>query len=85
MLGGDGNRFDIRQVNNLIDNKWTIDPSSKIGDIASDPASSVEAHADGPITRDAFNLNITQGADIQFDSITMNLAGHDRADSNDIG
>jgi hypothetical protein len=106
---GNGNQFDIQQVNNLIDNDWTIDPKvtcsgnggdfkidakaeggdvkmdSKIGDIAGNSASGVQAHADAAITQDAFTQNITQGANIQFNSITMNVAGHDLQDSHDLG
>jgi hypothetical protein len=97
-LEGNGNQFDIQQVNNLIDNDWTIDPKvtysgnggdvkmdSKIGDIAGDTASGIQAHADAAITQDAFTQNITQGANIQFNSITMNVAGHDLQDGHDLG
>jgi hypothetical protein len=58
---------------------------SKIGDIAGNSASGVQAHADAAITQDAFTQTITQGANIQFNSITMNVAGHDLHDSHDIG
>lgn len=53
--------------------------------VAGDSASDVQAHADAAITRDAFTQNITQGANIQFNSITMNVAGHDLQDSHDLG
>jgi hypothetical protein len=58
---------------------------TKIGDIAGDTASGIRAHADAAITQDAFTQNITQGANIQFNSITMNVAGHDLQDSHDLG
>jgi hypothetical protein len=58
---------------------------SKIGDIAGNTASGVIAHADATLTQDAFNQTITQGANIQFNSITMNVAGHDLHDSHDLG
>ena len=58
---------------------------SKIGDIAGDTASGIQARADATITQDAFTQNITQGANIQFNSITMNVAGHDLQDSHDLG
>src|SRR5712664_1096420 len=58
---------------------------SKIGDIAGNTASGVIAHADATLTQDAFNQTITQGANIQFNSITMNVAGHDLHDSHNLG
>jgi hypothetical protein len=58
---------------------------SKIGDVIGDSASGVHATADAVITQDAFTQTITQGANIQFNSITMNVAGHDLADSHDLG
>ena len=58
---------------------------SKIGDIAGDTASGVIASADAALTQDAFNQTITQGANIQFNSITMNVAGGDFEDSHDLG
>jgi hypothetical protein len=58
---------------------------SEIGNIAGNAASGVNAHADAALTQDAFNQTITQGANIQFNSITMNVAGHDLHDSHDLG
>jgi hypothetical protein len=58
---------------------------SKIGDVIGEAASGVHASADAPITQDAFNQTITQGANIQFNSITMNVSGHDLQDSHDLG
>jgi hypothetical protein len=108
-LEGNGSQFGVQQVNNLVDNDWTIDPKvtyignggdlkidakaeggdvkmdSRIGDIAGDTASGIQAHADAAITQDTFTQNITQGANIQFNSITMNVAGHDLQDSHDLG
>lgn len=107
-LTGDGNQFNIDQVNNLVDNDLNfsnfsydgkggdfkmdakaeggdVKIDSKIGDIAGAAASGVTAHADAVITQEAFNQTITQGANIQFNSITMNVAGHDFQDSHDLG
>jgi hypothetical protein len=58
---------------------------TEIGDIASDNASDIQERADAAITQDAFSQNITQGANIQFNSITMNVAAHDLQDSHDLG
>jgi hypothetical protein len=108
-LNGDGNQFNIDQVNNLVDHDYLkdakvsydggggdfemnakaeggdVDIHSKIGDIAGNAASGVNAHADAVLTQDAFNQTITQGANIQFNSITMNVAGDDLHDSHDLG
>lgn len=107
-LDGDGNQFNIQQVNNLVDNDFNVSSvnydgkggdfkmsawadggdvkmDSKIGDIAGNSASGVQAHADAAITQDAFTQTITQGANIQFNSITMSVAGHDLHDSHDLG
>ena len=48
-------------------------------------ASGAAASADASLTQDAFNQTITQGANIQFNSITMNVAGNDFEDSHDLG
>ena len=105
-LDGNGNQFNIDQVNNLVDNDHNtssasydggdfemhakaegghVDIDSKIGDIAGNAASGVAAHADAAITQSAFDQTITQGANIQFNSITMNVAGDDFHDSHDLG
>jgi hypothetical protein len=106
-LTGNGNQFNIDQVNNLVDNDYLWDPKvsydggdfkmdakaeggdvkidSKIGDIAGNAASGVNASADAAIDQSAFNQTITQGANIQFNSITMNVAGANLTDSHDLG
>jgi hypothetical protein len=107
-LDGNGNQFNIDQVNNLVDHDVNysfasydgkggdfkmdakaegghVDIDSKIGDIAGNAASGVNAHADAAITQSAFDQTITQGANIQFNSITMNVAGDDFHDSHDLG
>lgn len=58
---------------------------AKIGDVIGSSASGAVASADAAITQDAFNQTITQGANIQFNSITMQNAGHDLQDSHDLG
>jgi hypothetical protein len=80
-LKGNGNQFKI----DVEAEGGDVKMDSKIGDIAGNSASGVQAHADAAITQDAFTQNITQGANIQFNSITMNVAGHDLADSHDLG
>jgi hypothetical protein len=106
-LTGNGNQFNIDQVNNLVDNDWMSDPKvtfeggdfemdakaeggdvkidSKIDDISGNTASGVNASADAVLSQEAFNQTITQGANIQFNSITMNVAGNDYTDSHDLG
>jgi len=107
-LDGNGNQFNIDQVNNLVDNDKLYEPSvsfdggdfemnakaeggdvgdldSEIGNIVGNSASGVTASADAALTQDAFNQTITQGANIQFNSITMNVAGDDFTDSHDLG
>ena len=108
---GDGNQFNIDQVNNLVDNdvNWSsanhngghggswCDPGasfnmdakinggeSKIdaGDIGD--RANVASHADAVLNQSAFDQNITQGANIQFNSITIQAAGDNLTD-NDIG
>jgi hypothetical protein len=109
-LTGDGNQFNIDQVNNLYDNDqlWSPtvtynaggsyeDPSggfrmdakidggeSKIdgahmGDAAGAGAG-IASSADATLTQDAFTQTITQGANIQFNSITMEVAGANLTD-----
>ena len=43
----------------------------------------VASSADAAINQSAFDQNITQGANIQFNSITMTVAGHDLNDGGD--
>jgi hypothetical protein len=107
-LDGNGNQFDIQQVNNLVDNDVTWDAKvsftgsdfhmdgkieggdikmdhTQLGDVIGNTATGVTAHADATLTQDAFNQTITQGANIQFNSITLNAAGHDLTDSHNLG
>ncbi len=58
---------------------------SKIGDIAGNSATGAIASADAALTQDAFNQTITQGANIQFNSVTMNVAGDDWSDEHNLG
>lgn len=58
---------------------------SDIEDVIGDSASGVTASADAAISQEAFNQTITQGANIQFNSITMSVAGNDLQDSHDLG
>ncbi len=44
---------------------------------------SAASSADAAINQSAFDQNITQGANIQFNSITIQAAGHDLNDSGD--
>ncbi len=109
-LTGNGNQFNIDQVNNLVDNDqlsgatvtyngggssydhpagFSMDAKidggeSKIdgahmGDAAGAGAGIV-SHADAALTQDAFTQTITQGANIQFNSITMEVAGANLTD-----
>ncbi len=108
-LDGDGNIFNIDQVNNLVDRddtsgseisfqggegdfKWEAEAEggdtkmdSKIDDVIGDSASGAIASADAALSQEAFNQTITQGANIQFNSITLNVAGDDWSDSHDLG
>jgi hypothetical protein len=106
-LNGNGNQFNIDQVNNLVDNDNVSSPSvsfsgtdfdmdakaeggdvkidSRIDDISGNTASGVNASADAVLSQEAFNQTITQGANIQFNSITMNVAGDDFTDSHNLG
>jgi len=43
----------------------------------------IASHADAILNQSAFDQNITQGANIQFNSITIQAAGHDLADHHD--
>jgi hypothetical protein len=46
-------------------------------------AAGIHSSADAILNQSAFDQNITQGANIQFNSITMEVAGHDLTDSHD--
>ncbi|MES2600854.1 MAG: hypothetical protein V4602_08610 [Pseudomonadota bacterium] len=108
-LDGDGNIFNIDQVNNLVDKdeaydnkvsydggdgdfKWDAKAEggdskmdSKIEDVIGANASGATSSADAALSQEAFNQTITQGANIQFNSITLNVAGSDFEDSHDLG
>ena len=55
-----------------------------MGDVIGANASGAVSHADAALTQDAFNQTITQGANIQFNSMTIQAAGHDIQDSHDL-
>ena len=57
---------------------------SKMGDVIGANASGAVSHADAALTQDAFNQTITQGANIQFNSMTIQASGHDIQDSHDL-
>jgi hypothetical protein len=57
---------------------------SEIEDISGNTASGVNASADAVLSQEAFNQTITQGANIQFNSITIQAAGDNLTD-NDVG
>lgn len=116
-LSGDGNQFNIDQVNNLVNNGhvdnadvsftggtggetshgdgFSMDGKafggdssadhSHVGDVTGASASGITAHADAALTQSAFTQTITLGANIQFNSLTMQVAGHDLHDSHDMG
>ena len=105
---GDGNQFNIDQVNNLVDTdsnsshanyyggaggSWCEPGASfsmdakieggksridDVGDIGT--RASVSSSADAVLNQSAFDQNITQGANIQFNSITIQAAGDDLTD-----
>jgi len=56
---------------------------AKMGDTAGAGAGII-SHADATLTQDAFTQTITTGANIQFNSMTMQVAGHDLTDHHDI-
>jgi hypothetical protein len=56
---------------------------SKLGDSAG-AGSGVVSSADATLTQDAFTQTITTGANIQFNSLTMEVAGHNLSDGHDI-
>jgi hypothetical protein len=107
---GDGNQFNIDQVNNLVDNdvnwssatynggnggSWCEPGASFSMDAKIDGGTSridagdfgdranVASHADAVLNQSAFDQNITQGANIQFNSISIQAAGDNLTD-NDI-
>jgi hypothetical protein len=115
-LTGDGNIFNVDQVNYLINNDTVNDPDitfngggggccpssgfhmdakidggyasaggAEVGDIVGNAASGVTASADASLTQDAFTQTITTGANIQFNSLTMNVAGSDFSDDHSLG
>ncbi|NGX99605.1 MAG: hypothetical protein G4V63_31790 [Candidatus Afipia apatlaquensis] len=57
---------------------------SKMGDVIGNAASGVASHADATLTQSAFDQTITQGANIQFNTSTIQAAGHDLQDSHDL-
>jgi len=46
-------------------------------------AAGIHSSADAALNQSAFDQNITQGANIQFNSITIQAAGHDLTDHHD--
>jgi hypothetical protein len=100
-LTGDGNQFNIDQVNNIVDKDflwsaevkndgkvdWDIKAEggeAKIDDIKADidgrgntMGDVGTATADAIATQEAFTQNIVMGANIQFNSIDMTVAGDD--------
>ena len=113
-LNGNGNQFNIDQVNNLVDNdtntssanysggggeswhdpgaSFSMDAKISGGESKIDGAhmgdavgagAGIASHADAILNQSAFDQTITQGANIQFNSITMQVAGHDLADHHD--
>ena len=113
-LNGNGNQFNIDQVNNLVDNDANTSSASYSGGAGGswcDPGASfsmeakidggeskidgahtgdavgaaagIHSSADAALNQSAFDQNITQGANIQFNSITMEVAGHDLTDHHD--
>ncbi|WP_458756985.1 hypothetical protein ACSVBT_14545 [Afipia sp. TerB] len=61
------------------------DLSSETGDIIGERASGAITSADAVLSQDAFSQTITQGANIQFNTIEMATAGNDLTDSHDLG
>jgi len=106
-LNGNGNQFNIDQVNNLVDNDTLNNPSvsfsgsgfemeakaeggeskvdSDMGNVIGAAASGVASSADAILTQSAFDQTITQGANIQFNSNTMQVAGNDLTDDHHLG
>ena len=106
-LNGNGNQFNIDQVNNLVDNDSLNNPSvsfsgsgfemeakaeggeskvdSEMGNVIGAAAHGVASSADAILTQSAFDQTITQGANIQFNSNTMQVAGNDLTDDHHLG
>jgi hypothetical protein len=56
-----------------------------VGDVIGAAANGIVSHADATVTQSAFDQTITTGANIQFNSLTMSVAGHDYSDSHNLG
>ena len=105
---GDGNQFNIDQVNNLVDQdsntssatyyggnggswhepgaSFSMDAKIEGGDARLTATeigarADVSSSADAVLNQSAFDQNITQGANIQFNSITIQAAGTELTDS----
>ena len=107
-LTGNGNQFNIDQVNNIDDKDTLHDPDvynsssfkqdgwAEGGDVKfDDPKVDISADgstfgdglaatADGIVSQEAFTQNIVMGANIQFNSIDMSVAGNDLTDDHSI-
>jgi hypothetical protein len=107
-LTGNGNQFNIDQVNNINDKDQLWDPDvtnsanfkqdawaeggdTKLDDpkvdISADGSTfgdGLAATADGIVSQEAFTQNIVMGANIQFNSIDMSVAGADLTDDHSI-
>jgi hypothetical protein len=58
---------------------------SDMGNVIGAAASGVASSADAILTQSAFDQTITQGANIQFNSNTMQVAGNDLTDDHHLG
>ena len=109
-LNGNGNQFNIDQVNNIVDKDFLWDPDvtfngkggdlefkakAEGGDVKIDDVKAeigddgtigdtVSASADALISQEAFTQNIVMGANIQFNSIDMTVAGNDLMDDHSL-
>jgi hypothetical protein len=107
-LTGNGNQFNIDQVNNICDKDQLWNPSVSNGaefkqdgwaeggdakfddpkvDIEADGATfgdGLAVSADGIVSQEAFTQNIVMGANIQFNSIDMSVAGNDLTDDHSL-
>lgn len=108
-LNGDGNQFNIDQVNNLVDNDSLYNPKVSaedgkfnwdvkaeggwvdVGDAkvnmtgdGSTFGDAVTSTADAIVSQEAFTQNIVMGANIQFNSIEMSVAGNDLTDDHSV-
>lgn len=108
-LTGDGNQFNIDQVNNIVDKDFLWDPDvkftgdgelkmdgeldggeSKIEDVKAEIGEdgsigdTATATSDAIGTYEAFTQNIVMGANIQFNSIEMTVAGNDLTDDHSL-